>query len=255
MPDAVEIIHEGRSAMLLPSNDPRRIAFEAAVAERLRADREAHAARIAAEPVHSAADCRAALRAAIQKHVDLTQRLADLVRAVPKAESAVFAARTGVEQASAAVEDAKREASSQAVAAAVGKASGTTLSIAKARRVLEAAQDELETARTAAAALTEQRREAEQALSSARWDVDRAVAAVVRSDPATQKLIEVFKRACRELADLREAVESVASHFPQMERLRMLSERIDEVLPSERRAQWERAIMALQEDASATLPV
>src|SRR6516225_11604802 len=134
MSEAVEIIHDPRSVMLLPSNDPRRIAFEAAVAERLRVDREAHAARLAAEPVRSAADCRTALRGAIQKHIDLTRRFAELTKAVPKAEGAVFAARTGVDQANAVVEDAKREASSQAIAVAVGKASGTAPSIAKARR-------------------------------------------------------------------------------------------------------------------------
>jgi hypothetical protein len=254
MPEAVEIIHDPRSVMLLPSNDPRRIAFEAAVAERLRVDGEAHAAAgLAAEPVRSAADCRAALRAAVAKHADLTQRLAELTKAVPKAESAVFAARTGVEQANAVVEDAKREASSQAIAAAVGKASGTTPSIAKARRALEGAEDDLEVARTAAAGLAQEHKETEQAVSSARWDVEGAVAAVVRADPATEKLIEVFKGACRELADLREAVELVASHFTQMERLTMLCEQVDD-MPSAKCLEWERALAALETNAEAELP-
>jgi chromosome segregation ATPase len=198
---------------------------------------------------------RAALRTAIQKHTDLTRRFAELTKAVPKAESAVFAARSGVEQASAALEDAKRAASSQAVAAAVGKTSGTPPSIAKARRVLEAAQDELETAKTAAADLGTQRKEVEQAVLMARSRLNDAVAAVVRSDPATQKLIKTFEQAHRQLSDVRQAVEFVLwRFFPQATRLSVLAERIDNVASAQRR-EWENAISALEKDPDLALPV
>jgi hypothetical protein len=194
------------------------------------------------------------LRAAIQNHGDLTQRLVELTKAVPKAESAVFAARSGVEQTSAALEDAKRAASSQAVAAAVGKASGTAPSVAKARRALEAAQDELEIAKAAAADLSKQHKEVEQSLSMARSAVDGAIGAVVRSDPAVRALFPAYERARRQLADLRQAVELVARYFPYAERLTLLSERIEDAAPSGTRLEWERAIMVLKEDASAELP-
>ena len=59
----IEIIHDPRSAMLLPSNDPRRIALQEAVAKQLAERDAAEAARIAAckaEPPRSPAECRAA---------------------------------------------------------------------------------------------------------------------------------------------------------------------------------------------------
>src|SRR5262249_4764205 len=157
-----------RAIMLLPSNDARRIAFEAAVAEQLKAEREAEAARKAerkAEP--SAVDCRAALAQAITKRNAAAGRLADLVRAVPKAEAAVFTARTGAEQASNALEDVKQEAASHHAAAGMGKTSGTAPSIAKARRALEVAEDELEAAQAASAELQKEHAAVERKLSFA----------------------------------------------------------------------------------------
>jgi hypothetical protein len=254
MSEAVEIIHDPRSVMLLPSNDPRRIAFEAAVAERLRVDREAHAARIAAEPVRSAADCRAALRAAIEKHDAAARRLADLTKGMPAADAALIQARRNVEAATQAVEKAKADAAAYASARALGTAGTAPPPLRNARLKLTDAEDALEVAKAAAADLGRQHKETEQALSSARWDVDRAVAAVVQVDAATKALFAEFERARQRLADLRQAVELVAFHFPQMERLALLGDRID-VSPSAKRTEWERAIAALQEDADAALPI
>jgi hypothetical protein len=248
------IVHDPRSAMLLPSNDPRRIALQEAVAKELaERDAEAAAARAAEIPLTSA-QCRAALRVAVQKHADLTHRLAELTKAVPKAESAVFAARTGVEQATAALEDAKREASSHHAAAAMGTASGAAPSITKARRVLEAAQDELEAAKAASADLQKQHAATKQSVGIAEMQRNDALAAVIRSDPATDKLIKAFEQARLQLSDLRQAVELVAWHFPQAMRLSLLSERIDNVASAERR-EWENAISALEKDPDLALPV
>ena len=77
---------------------------------------------------------------------------------------------------------------------------------------------------------------------------------MVRADAATKALFVEFERARQRLADLRQAVELVAFHFPQMERLRMLSERIDDV-PSAKRREWEAALAALETNAEAELPV
>jgi hypothetical protein len=245
-----------RAVMLLPSNDPRRLAFEAQVAEKLRADRETEDAHIAvrkAEPSRSAADCRAALRAAIEKHQAVARRLADLTKAVPKAESAVFAARSGVEQATAALERVKREAGSHRAAAAMGTAGGAAPSITDARRALEAAEDELEAAKAAAADLAKQQEEAQRQLSWSR--PDDAVAAVIRTDPATKMLLETFERSRRATADLRQAVELVAGYFPYAERLALRADRIVNGPPSKQRLAWEAALAALKEDADAALPI
>jgi hypothetical protein len=247
-----EIIHDPRSVMLLPSNDPRRIAFEAAVAERLRVDREAHAARIAAEPK---IEPRVALREAVAKHQAAARRLDDLSRAIPASDAAVVQARRNVEAATQAVTEAKANAASYATASALGTAGAAPAPLRNARLKLTDAEDALEVAKAAAADLGRQHKETEQAVSMARSAVDGAIGAVVRSDPAVQALFAEFKRAQRQLADLRRAVELVARYFPQMERLSLFSERIDNALPSERRAQWETALGALQEDADAALPM
>src|SRR5262249_55188970 len=150
MPEPV-IIHDPRSVMLLPSNDPRRIAFEAAVAEQLSADREAHAVRLAAaEPVHSSADCRTALRVAIQKHADLMQRLNELAKAVPASDAAVIAARQAVEKATAMLEAAKAGAAAHAAAKVLGEPGTVAPSLKAARVVLSDAEDQLEIAQAAA---------------------------------------------------------------------------------------------------------
>jgi predicted nucleic acid-binding Zn-ribbon protein len=255
MPEAEIFDLDPRAIMLLPTNDERRIAFEAAVAERLRVDREAHAARLAAEPVRSVADCRAALRAAVEKHNTAARRLADLTKAMPAADAAVVQSRRNVEAATEAVEKAKADGAAYATARALGTVGTAPTPLRNARLKLTDAEDALEIARTSARDLAQEHKETEQALSSARWDVDRAVAAVVRADAATKALFAEFERARQRLADLRQAVELVAFHFPQMERLALLSERVDNALPSERRAQWEAALGALQEDADAALPI
>jgi len=247
------IVHDPRSAMLLPSNDPRRIALQEAVAKELaERDAEAAAARAAEIPLTSA-QCRATLRVAIQKHANLTQRLAELTKAVPQADASVVQARRAVEAATQAVTEAKANAASYATARALGTAGTAPPPMRNARLKLTDAEDALEIAKAAAANLAKEHKETEQALSYARSDVERAVAAVVRADAATKALFAEFERTRQRLADLRQAVELVAFHFPQMERLSLLSERIDDV-PSAKRREWETALAALQTNAEAELP-
>jgi hypothetical protein len=248
------IVHDDRSAALLPSNDPRRIALQERVAKELAERAEEAAAARAAEIPPTSAQCRAALRVAVQKHADLTHRLTELTKAVPASDAAVMQARRNVEAAKEAAEKAKADAAAYASARALGTAGTAPPPLRNARLKLTDCEDQLEIAKAAAADLAKQHKETEQSLSSARWDVEGAVAAVVRADPATQKLIEVFKRACRELADLREAVELVAFHFPQMERLSLLSERIDDTPPCAKRREWEAALAALETNAETELP-
>jgi hypothetical protein len=249
-----EIIHDPRSVMLLPSNDPRRIRFEAAVAERLRVDREAHAARMAAEPVRSVADCRTALRAAVEKHNAAARRLADLTKAIPASDASVMEARRAVEAAQQSVTAAKAAAAAYASAKALDEPATAPPPLRNARLKLTDAEDALEVAKAASAGLQKQQAAAKEALSLAGMGLDHAVAAVVQSDPATQKLVKTFEQTRRQLGDLRQAVELVARHFPYATRLSLLSERIEDAAPSGKRLEWERAIMVLKEDASAELP-
>src|SRR5258707_5799398 len=112
-----------RALALLPSNDPRRIRFQAEAAQRLQEAEARHAAAQKAELPPSAADCRTALRLAVKEHTDLKRCLAELTKALPKADVAVYAAKAAVEQASTALEEAKKQAGSRAAAVALRSAS------------------------------------------------------------------------------------------------------------------------------------
>jgi len=255
MTEAVEIIHDPRSAMLLPSNDPRRVAFEAKVAQELAARAVKEAAARAAEVPPSPADCRAALRTAVARHGNLTRRLRDLTKALPAADTSVVQARRAVEAAKQALEEATATAASHAAARALGMVGTTPPPLRNARAKLADAEDALAISRAAAADLASQHQEAEQTLVLARLGLNEALSAVVVSDLATQKLIEEFERARRQYAELRQAIEVVASHFPtQARRLALTSDQIADGRPSAKRVAWERAIATLREDADAELP-
>src|SRR5260370_18281731 len=76
-----------RALALLPSNDPRRIRFQAEAAQRLQEAEAAHAAAQKAEPQP---DPRVALRLAVKEHTDLKRRLAELTKALPKPDVPVY---------------------------------------------------------------------------------------------------------------------------------------------------------------------
>jgi hypothetical protein len=250
MSEAVEF--DLRAAELYGPNDPRLRAAIEALEARQRAEREAHAARIAAEPK---VEPRTALRTAVQKHADLTHRLAELTKAMPAADAAVMQARRAVEQATQAVIEVKANAASYASARALGTAGTAPAPLRNVRLKLSDCEDALEIAKAAARDFAEAHKETEQSLGVARLTVHDAIGAVVRSDPATQKLIAACERAHRQYVELRGALELVAWHFPQAQRLSLLAERNDNALLSERRAQWEAALAALQTNAEAVLPV
>lgn len=233
-----------RAIMLLSSRDPRRRAFEAQVAEKLRDDPKP-APAAAPEP-------RAALRMAIEEHQAAVRRVADLTKALPAVDAAVMEARSAVEAATRAVEETKAAAAAHATAKALGTAGAAPPSLKDARAQLTDAEDALAVAAGALTDLAKQHEEAQRALSWSR--PDDAIAAVVRADPATQKLIEGYERARQQYADLRQAVELVAGFLPYGEQLALLSERLDNT-PGGTRSEWERALTALQENADAALPI
>jgi hypothetical protein len=251
MPETQTTDLDPRAVMLLPSNDPRRLRYEAAVAEQLRVDREAHAARLAAKPE---IEPRVALRAAIEKHEAAARRLDQIRKAMPAADAAAMQARRAVEQAKEAVEAARANAAAYATAKALGTAGAAPPSLKDARANLTDAEDALEVAKAAAADLGKQHDDAQRALRYRQSDIDSAVAAVVRGDARTKALIEAYERARRHLADLRGAVELIARVLPYGERLALTSERID-ASPSETRAAWERAIAQLETNPEAALPI
>jgi hypothetical protein len=110
MSEAVEIIHDDRSAMLLPSTDPRRLAVQAR-AERLQAE-QAEAERAAArkvEPPRSLAERRAALAQAITARDKAEQAVSKLRAASAQANRNADAASKRLEAARAAADKAHAE--------------------------------------------------------------------------------------------------------------------------------------------------
>jgi hypothetical protein len=181
MPDAVEIIHDDRSAMLLPSNDPRRIAVQAR-AERLQAE-SAEAARTAArqvEPPHSPAECRAALAQAISVRDKAEQALSKLRVASAQANRNADVASKRLEAVRAAADKARAEHIERAEQAAK---EGKPLPAAGPSRTDEVtgASEALAATRAAVANISERLSDLERELRRAQDRVAAAADEVVRS--------------------------------------------------------------------------
>jgi hypothetical protein len=187
-PEAVEIIHEGRSVMLLPSTDPRRIAFEAAVAEQLKADREAEAARTAArqvEPPHSPAECRSALAQTITARDKAEQALIKLRATSAQASRNEDAASKRLEAARAAADKARAEHIERAEQAAK---EGKPLPSSSSWRGAEVADatEAVEAARAAGEKITERLSDLESELRRVQDRVAAAADDVIRATSVAQ---------------------------------------------------------------------
>src|SRR5262245_35095696 len=159
MSEAVEIIHDSRSVMLLPSTDPRRVAFEAAVAEQLSADREAHAARTAARKAEAPRlpeDCRAALAQAITARDKIEQALAKARTAQSQASANTDTVSKWLEAARSAAEKARAEHIQHAEEAArAGKPMSTSNRLRAANSEVTDASEAVEAARAAGTKIAE----------------------------------------------------------------------------------------------------
>jgi hypothetical protein len=181
MPDAVEIIHDDRSAMLLPSTDPRRLAVQAR-AERLQAE-QAEAERAAArkvEPPRSPTERRAALAQAITARDKAEQAVSKLRTASAQANRNADAASKRLEAARAAADKARAEHIERAEQAAK---EGKPLPAASPWGGAEVADasEAVEAARAAGAKITEKLSDLEGELRRAQDRVAAAVDDVIRS--------------------------------------------------------------------------
>jgi len=156
----IEIIHDPRSAMLLPSNDPRRIALQEAVAKQLAERDAAEAARIAAckaEPPRSPAECRAALAQVIAAQTEAEQALAKARAAQSQATLNEKTARERLAACEAAAAKAKAEHITRCEQAArAGKPLPTSSRLRAANSEVADASEAVEAARTAGARISEQ---------------------------------------------------------------------------------------------------
>jgi hypothetical protein len=185
MPEAVEIIHDPRSAALLPSNDPRRIALQEAVAKELSERHAAEAARAAArkaEPLRSSAECRAALAQAITARDRAEQALAKVRTAASQATANEKAARERLAACEGAAAKAKAEHVERCEAAArQGKPLPSPGAMRATNIEVADATEQLEAARAADARISEQLPGLERELRRAQERVAAAVDDVIRS--------------------------------------------------------------------------
>jgi chromosome segregation ATPase len=192
---------------------------------------------------------REALAAAITRHAEAEQRLAATKRAMESSASAILQARTNLKKAAGAVEQAKTDAASYLTAQMLGSAGDAPLTIKQARAALQDAEHELADVQASRAALERAHADAEGSLAVASVSLEGAQREVVRTDPATQRLIADFDTAHRCYVDLKRALEFV-------DRVYGLSARFGEPALSELpgATPWKLATEALRRDADAPLP-
>jgi hypothetical protein len=190
MPEAVEIIHDDRSAMLLPSTDPRRLAVQAR-AERLQAESAAaEAARVAArqaQPVRSSEDCRAALAQAITARIKIGAALAKAHATQSQATLNEKTARERLAACEAAAAKAKAEHIARAEEAAkAGKALPSPGAMRATNIEVADATEQLEAARAAVANIAERVPDLEGELRRAQDRVAAGVDDVIRATSVAQ---------------------------------------------------------------------
>jgi hypothetical protein len=151
---------------------------------------------------------REALAAVIQSHAALTTALAENQALQQRAEDAWFTANRRADAATQAVEDAKQV---DAEAIAEGRAIGAAKA---ARAALTDAEDQRDATKSARTMLTDQATDLSNRLSISSSRVNEAVAAVVRSDPATGELIDQFRAAQIKLHETREVMAVLMPLFP-----------------------------------------
>src|SRR5215471_8523243 len=150
---------------------------------------------------------RAALAEAIERHDAAIARL----QRIQAADEMIFTvtAREAVEKAAREIEEAKERA-----ARALFEETTGGMSVAEAKAAHAAAQETLAAAQAARATLEREAAGAESEISWAKFKLDEAVAAAVRTDAATTRLVARFHEVHREFVDLRDAVEKLGRCVP-----------------------------------------
>jgi hypothetical protein len=188
------IVHDDRSAALLPSNDPRRIALQERVAKKLAERDAAEAARVAArqaEPPRSPAECRAALAQAITARDKAEQALAKIRAAASQATANEKSARERLAACEAAAAKAKAEHVERCEAAArQGKPLPSPGAMRATNIEVADATEQLEAARAADARISEQLPGLERELRRVQDRVAAGVDDVIRATSIAQFVAE-----------------------------------------------------------------
>jgi hypothetical protein len=195
---------------------------------------------------------RITLAAAIERHAGLVRHLTANMAAQEALHEVINAARDRVEAAGAAVEQAKVDAAQHLTASAMGTAGAAPVSVKAARTAAQDAQDDLDAALAARAALEKQRGPAENAVSLAEYTLNIAVRNVIRGDSTVVALVARFTALHRQFASLCAPLQYLDSANMLPEDLKAW--RREPTMPGDSAAPWKAAVAALASDADAPLP-
>jgi hypothetical protein len=198
---------------------------------------------------------REALAVAIDRHRDLSQQLTATKKALDDGWQFRSAARSRIEQAEAAIEEAKTNTAKFLTDTALGVPGDAPMTVRAARDALEDAKNELEALLTVEAALKKQQAELTGQLA---WvHVDEAYRQVVCSHPGVLAVFARYKSLQRELAGHRLLVEALsrAGAVPdEHKNWHYIHDPNDAEDVSALIAVWQASLTSLRTDPDAELP-
>ena len=194
---------------------------------------------------------REALAESLERHTELVRRLAAIEAAERTARLEHDAALAASAAATAAIEDAKTDAAQHRINRVLGIRGPAPKSVLFRREQAQAADDERASAASARIALAEQRKQAENALITARVGLDSRIKAVLAAESPVERLVADYRVLAREFATRTHVLEFLEQHhaLPYESHWRRVSgDLLDGVAP------WEAALAALETDPDAPLP-
>jgi hypothetical protein len=215
---------------------------------------------------------RAALAAAIERHDAAQRQLAANKSAQEQTIDTRIEARRAVEKSAAMIEEAKVNAATFLANTIMGTAGEAPLTVKAARAAAQDAEDALEAALSAGAALAEQEKSAEREMRRAADNIDERIRDVVRVEtgPAVPSLLKDAEMAQSDLIHKRVVLRHLLHNgsVDEAEKQAVKSFLHNTTLPGtygcveytdwERHpvlAPWSRAREALRQDADAALPI
>src|ERR1035437_6819490 len=135
---------------------------------------------------------REALAEAIARRDTATKQLARIQAAHERASNTVYDLKDSVDKAIATLDEAKAGEGSYLAAVALGDADAALSPVKAAAAAVEEANDQLGTARRTRDALEDEIKVVERELMLADMALDKCIAAAVKADPATARLVDDF---------------------------------------------------------------
>lgn len=195
---------------------------------------------------------REALAEAIESYNVDKAAIAAVESAIDFAKGEIRSARAAVEEAEAALEACKSERAQNLVSRAKGESRTVAKTSREARAELQVAQDELEAAIEAEAALHVQLKQARRNLSFSEPGLRNRVHEVIKTDPATHAYLKLFAQVEREYSTMLAFINGLPLFHPENLSALLGDRRFN---ADEAQAPWRDWEQRLREDPDATCHV